>query len=125
MSSHVQDRVNELMSWVKQGKIIEALDEFYGENVSMQENRNEPTVGREPNRDREHKFLAQIKDFHGFDTTAIGVEGGEGGTGTALIESWMEFTNTEGQKVRLEQVSRQKWENGVIVDERFYYDSAG
>lgn len=125
MSAHVRDRVKQMIDFIGQGKILEAMDEFYAENVAMQENRKEPTVGLAPNIEREKEFLAQVKDFHGFGATAVGIEGGENGTGKALVESWLEFTNHQDQRVKLEQVSVQQWENGNITHERFYYDSAG
>ena len=123
--SSVQDRVAGLIEHIQTGKIIEAMTEFYSENTSMQENANPPTVGLAANIEREKQFLGQVKEFHGYGVSSVGVEGGDGGTGTALIESWMEFTNTSDQKVRLESVAVQKWEGGKIAHERFYYDSAG
>ena len=123
--AHVTELVHQLNEHIGTGKILEAMEAFYAENAQMQENKNAPCVGLAANIEREKQFLAQVKDFHAFGANAVGVDGGENGTGTALVESYMEFTNQEDQKVRLEQVSVQKWENGKIVHERFYYDSAG
>ncbi|MEM7755330.1 MAG: SnoaL-like domain-containing protein [Planctomycetota bacterium] len=123
--AHVSNLVAQLNDHIGTGKILEAVETFYAENTAMQENKNPPCVGLAANLEREKQFLAQVKDFHAFGATNVGVNGGENGTGTALVESFMEFTNQEDQKVRLEQVSVQKWENGKIVHERFYYDSAG
>ena len=123
--AHVTELVHQLNEHIGTGKILEAMEAFYAEDTQMQENKNAPCVGLAANIEREKQFLAQVKDFHAFGANAVGVDGGENGTGTALVESYMEFTNQEDQKVRLEQVSVQKWENGKIVHERFYYDSAG
>ncbi len=123
--AHVTDLVRSLNEHIATGKILEAMTAFYAPDTAMQENRKEPVRGLEANIEREKQFLAQVKEFHAFRATAVGVEGGENGTGTSLVESFMEFTNTQGQKVRLEQVSVQRWEDGKIVHERFYYDSAG
>jgi ketosteroid isomerase-like protein len=123
--AHVRDLVHDLNEHIGTGKILEAMETFYASNTSMQENRNTPTVGLAENIEREKQFLAQVKEFKGFGTHAVGVDGGEDGTGTALVESWMEFVNTEGRDVRMEQVSVQRWQDGKIVHERYYYDSAG
>ncbi|MEM1183599.1 MAG: ester cyclase [Planctomycetota bacterium] len=123
--AHLTELVAQLNEHIGTGKILEAMEAFYHENAAMQENAKDPCVGLAANIEREKQFLAQVKDFHAFKAIAVGVQGGEGGTGTALIESFMEFTNQEDQKVRMEQVSVQKWENGKVVHERFYYDSAG
>lgn len=123
--AHVRDLVAQLNDHIGTGKILEAMEAFYAPEAQMQENKNPPCVGLAANIEREKQFLAQVKEFHAFTPTAVGVQGGENGTGTSLVESFMEFTNQEDQKVRLEQVSVQRWENGKIVHERFYYDSAG
>ncbi|MEM8834747.1 MAG: nuclear transport factor 2 family protein [Planctomycetota bacterium] len=119
----IRQRVDDLISHIQQGKILDAMGEFYAEDTAMQENRKDPVVGLARNIEREKEFLAQVKDFHGFGADAIGVDEDNR---RALVESWMEFTNQEGQKVRLEQVSVTKWNaDGKIAHERFYYDSAG
>lgn len=122
---HVRDRVRAMIEMIRAGSILEAMREFYHADTSMQENRNPPMVGLEANIKREQEFLAQVRQFRGFGASAIGIDGGDGGTGTALIESWMEYTGTDGQLVRSEQVSVQRWRGGKIASERFYYDSAG
>lgn len=118
----VSDRVNDMISYVQSGRILDAMTEFYHEDAAMQENGKEPTVGLAANIEREKQFLAQVKDFHAFDVTSIGIDG-EGSSATALVESRMEFTNQEDKRVVLEQVSVQKWNDGKITHERFYYDS--
>jgi len=123
--AHLNELVPQLNEHIGSGKILEAMETFYADNAAMQENKKDPCVGLAANIEREKEFLAQVKEFHAFTVTSFGIQGGEGGTGTALIESFMEFTNQQDQKVRLEQVSVQKWEKGKIVHERFYYDSAG
>ena len=119
----VQDRVNDMIGYIQSGRILDAMTEFYAEDSSMQENSKPPTVGLAANIEREKEFLAQVADFHAFDIVSMGIEGGEDGSGTALIESRMSFKNTEGAEVVLEQVSVQRWQGGKIASERFYYDS--
>ena len=118
-TTDVRTRVNELLGYIKTGKILEAMDEFYADDIAMQENANAPTVGRAANIEREKEFLANVKEFKSFDVKTVGVDGD-----TALVESAMSFVAKDGTDVRLEQVSATKWKNGLIVHERFYYDSA-
>jgi ketosteroid isomerase-like protein len=119
-TTDVNTRVRSLLDYIRQGRILEAMEEFYDEDVAMQENRKEPCVGLAKNIEREKEFLAQVKDFKSFEAKAVGVDGD-----TALVESFMEFVNQQDQPVRLEQVSVTRWKDGKIVHERFYYDSAG
>ena len=41
----------------------------------------------------------------------------------AVIEWALDFTDTQGNRVRLEQVAVQEWREGRVVRERFYYDT--
>lgn len=115
----VKDRVHQLNEYIAQGKILEAMEEFYTEDIVMQENLNPPTAGREANIEREKQFLAQVKEFKAYNVLGVGV-----GEDISFIESELEFINTQGQHVKLTQVTVQRWRGDRIWHERFYYDSA-
>lgn len=116
---NLTDRVNALQEYIKTGRVLEAMTEFYSPDVAMQENANPPTVGLVPNIEREKQFLAQVKVWKGYTVKSLAASGD-----TALVESVIEFTNQQDQPVRLEQVAAQRWKNGKIVHERFYYDAS-
>lgn len=116
----VKARLHGLIDYIKNGRIIDAMHEFYAPHAKMQENGNAPTVGLEANVEREKQFLAQVKDWKGFTVTGAAAEGDR-----TFMETIIEFTNHQGQHVRMEQVSCARWENGKIVHERFYYDASG
>ncbi|MBI2451723.1 hypothetical protein HYV50_01435 [Candidatus Pacearchaeota archaeon] len=46
----IKEDVEELNNMILQGKIMEAFEKFYDENVVMQENSEEPRIGKEINR---------------------------------------------------------------------------
>ena len=119
MSANVTVRAHELQEWIKQGKILEAMTEFYDASIAMQENRKPATVGLQANIEREKQFLAQVKEFKGYEVKSLSI-----GADVSAVEAVMEFVNQQNQPVRLEQVSIQRWKNGKIIHERFYYDSA-
>ncbi|MGE3977696.1 MAG: SnoaL-like domain-containing protein [Nitrospira sp.] len=119
MSDHnLQQRLNDLFGYVRQGKVIEAMNEFYDKDAVMQENANPPTRGLAANIEREKQFLNNVKEWKGFNVTAAGV-----GDNVTLYESTIDFIATNGQPVHMEQVSVAKWKNGKIVHERYYYDT--
>jgi protein tyrosine phosphatase len=119
MANDVTSRAHALQEYIKQGKILEAMSEFYDASIAMQENRKPAVVGLQVNIEREKQFLSQVKQFKGYEVKSLAI-GGD----VSAVESVMEFTNQQDQPVRLEQVSIQRWKNGKIVHERFYYDSA-
>lgn len=111
--------VQELTSMIQSGQILEAFDKFYADEVSMSENTNPPTIGKAANRDREVQFLSSVGEVHVNRPTHLIVDGNNVSLGWHL-----EFTNKEGVRIRLNQVSIQEWKDGQIVSERFVYDSA-
>lgn len=114
----VQSRVNELIGYINEGKILEAMDEFYADDIVMQENSEKPTKGLAANIEREKQFLSGIKEWHWTKWHAKAVNEADG---VALLEYSFHFTNTEGQPVTYEQATVQRWKDGKIVSERFYH----
>jgi hypothetical protein len=47
-AAHLQQRLLDLHNHIRQGKIIEALNEFYDSETVMQENANPPTKAWRP-----------------------------------------------------------------------------
>ncbi|HMS82219.1 MAG TPA: hypothetical protein PKD12_01040 [Nitrospira sp.] len=117
-TTNLEQRLNDLFGYVRQGKIVEAIQEFYDKDAAMQENVNPPTVGQVANIEREKQILSGVKEWKGFDVTASAI-----GNDVTFYECTMDFIATNGQPVHRKQVSVAKWKNGKIIHERFYYDT--
>jgi len=115
---NLQQRLNDLHSYIRQGKIVEALHEFYDKDTKMQENAHPPTVGLAANIEREKQFMSGVKEWKGFNVTATGV-----GDNVTFYECSLDFIATDGQPVHMEQVVVARWKNNKIVHERYYYDT--
>ena len=115
---NLQQRLNDLFDHIRQGKIIEAITEFYDKDVKMQENANPPTIGQAANIEREKQFMSGVKEWKGFNVTASAV-----GDNVTFYECNLDFIATNDQSVHMEQVVVAKWKAGKIVHERFYYDT--
>ena len=115
----ILERAQSLQSYIQSGRILEAMTEFYAEGCAMQENAAAPCLGLAANIEREKKFLSMVKEWKGYVVKALAV-----GENVSIVESTMDFVNTEGKAVHMEQVSVQRWKNGKIVHERFYYNAA-
>ena len=113
-----RDQVTRLVRLVEANRILDAIDEFYDENVSMQDNLNAPVVGKAANRERERAFFGGIT-VHRHDALSVAIDGEQ-----VVIHWLLEFTGGDGKRYRLDQLAQQEWNNGLIVRERFYYDSA-
>lgn len=87
----LQDRLEDLFSYIREGRILDAITEFYAEDAAMQENDQSPTVGRESNLEREKQFLNTVKEWRRFDVTAKGV-----GEDVTFYEAVMDWVATDG-----------------------------
>ena len=117
-ATHLQQRLNDLHNHIRQGKVIEAMNEFYDRDTQMQENANPPTKGLAANIAREQEFMNGVKEWKGFNVLASAV-----GDDVTFYECTIDFTATNGQPVHMEQVVAAKWKHGKIVHERYYYDN--
>jgi ketosteroid isomerase-like protein len=114
-----RERVQELVRYVQAGRIPDAINEFYAENASMQENRQPPTEGKAANIAREQTFAESVERWHEVSARSVAVDGDQ-----VLIEWVFDYTTREGQRIRMEEIAQQRWRDGKIEQERFFYDSA-
>jgi ketosteroid isomerase-like protein len=117
MSTHEQ--VLELVQYVEAGRIPEAIERFYADGVTMQENRQPPTVGKAANVARERAFGDSVATWHEVTARSVAVDGDQ-----ALIEWVFDYTTKEGRRIRMEEIAQQTWRGGRIERERFFYDTA-
>ena len=85
----IKEKVTDIYNKIYTGQMMEAFEEYYAEEVVMQENEEEPRVGKAVNREWEKNFLANVQEWHGGAVNAICVNEEEG---VAMVESWVEIT---------------------------------
>jgi ketosteroid isomerase-like protein len=107
---------DQLNQKILSGAILEAFDAFYADNVVMQENNDEPRVGKAANRQAEQAFLDSLEQFHGARLLGSAVNGD-----TSYSEWEFDATYKGVGRVKGSQVAARRWKNGQIVHERFYY----
>ena len=98
------------------GKALEAFEQYYAEDVVMQENSDEPRLGKEANRKAEIEFFSSLAEFHEGKLLSSAVNGD-----VTYGEWFMDVTFKHGFRLKLAQVAVRHWKNGQIVNERFYY----
>ena len=116
----VAARVRDLIGYIQQGRIIDAMYEFYAPDASMQENSKPATVGLEANVDRERQFVASVREWRKFEVASVGIDSDRG---RAFLQTELEFEGVDGKTYRMDQVSVQTWRDGKITHEKFYYDT--
>lgn len=110
-------KAKDLYDKVNGGQLMDAFEQYYGDNVVMTEPRG-TREGKDACREYEKQFLASVKEFHGAGVNSITSNEEDKVT---TVESWMDITFQDGNRVRMEQVAVQRWEGDHIVHERFYY----
>jgi len=115
----LKEKTQDIYNLVGQGKLLEAFDKYYAEGVVITEPRG-TWEGKANCRAHEEEFLSMVKEVHGLDVKAIT---SDEEAGVVMHETAMDVTFQDGNRVNMEQVGVQRWENGQIVHERFYYNA--
>jgi ketosteroid isomerase-like protein len=112
----IKDMVVDIHDMVKNGKLLEAFDKYYADDVVMQENEKPVTVGKAANRLREEAMANGITEMRDFSIVSLAT-----GDNLSIVESHMDATHKEWGVMNKTQVSVQHWKDGKIVSEKFYY----
>ena len=115
MPSHEQ--VKAFIAMVENNQFVEAIETFYTEDASMQENLQPPRIGRATLVNHERQALASVKSIRTLLGSWFVMDGDR------VVIHWVfEIENLSGQQSRLDELSHQRWVGDKILEERFYYD---
>ena len=113
------DRVTELIALARKGKFLEAIERFYAQDATMQENCDPPRTGLPALLENERHVLAAVPDIRVERVESWIVDGDR-----AAIHWVFAYTDPAGRKIQLDEIAYQEWRDGRIVRERFFYDPA-
>lgn len=114
-----KDLATEMYQMVNSGQAMEAFEKFYHEDSTMIESTGDVRNGKDASREFELEYLKSIKEFHGGGVLNIT---SDEENGTTMVEAWTEVTFQDGNRMKLEEIARQKWQGEQIIEERFYYN---
>ena len=104
---------------VEENAHVEAIEEFYTEDASMQENQSPPRVGRDLLMARERAVLAKARSVKSTCVRPVFVNGDN------VVVRWVfDFEWPDGMKTHMEELAYQRWEGERIAEETFFYDPA-
>lgn len=110
---------HQLNQLILAGRSLEAFEQFYADDIVMQENTDPPVSGKERNRAREQAFFGALAEV---GVTLLG----SAVRGEVAYSEWIfELLFKDGRKVALTEVSARRWRSGQVVHERFYYNPNG
>ena len=109
-------RLDEFIAVVVSGDHAGAIERYYTEDSSMQENAAPRRVGRDVLVARERGILALMSHVTSEAVTSV-VEGDH-----VAIHWIFELTDKSGKVCRVDEVALQEWRGDRIFRERFFYD---
>ena len=116
MKQVIENSLKDLNNLVVQGKLMDAFEKYYHEDIIMQENANAPVAGKDANRKREIEFLNNIEEFRGASVNGLAV-----GDDISFVIWSYDYTHKEWGVKNYTQVSVQNWKDGKIIKEQFFY----
>jgi hypothetical protein len=102
---------------VETGQTVLAMERFYADNASMQENECEPRVGKDALIRHEQAALASIAAMKATCIRPVFV------AADSVVIRWVfEVQDKKGKTTRFEELALQRWEGELLVEEKFFYD---
>ncbi len=114
-----KEKAKDIQDQIAEGKLLDAFDKYYHDDVTMVEATGETRKGKKENRKFEEEFMNTVKEVHGAGVNHITADEDKGIT---MAESWMDVTFKDGKRTKMEQIARQEWKDGKVYKERFYYN---
>ena len=115
--SDFQKRDKKLNEMILQGKILQAFDKYYADDIVMEEE-DKRREGKEANRKYEEQFVNSLEEFHSAEIKARGVDEDN----RVTFSEWENEMTLEGVgRVEQKQVAVRTWnDEGQITHEKFY-----
>ena len=117
MINQITESVHDLAKMIGDGKLMEAFEKYYADNVSMQENEGEIRTGKDANRKAEEAFVGGITKINEITMLAVTV-----GDNVSALEYHFDVQHKEYGRINKNQVAIQRWQNNKITSEKFYYN---
>jgi hypothetical protein len=96
-----------------------AIERFYTEDATMQENLDAPRKGRDVLVEGERRVMATFKEIRARCVAPVFIDGDH-----VVIRWQFEFVDGSGTVRKLDELALQRWDGESVAEERFYYDPA-
>ena len=114
-----QQTLERFIARVEQNAHVEACEEFYTANSTMQENQSRPRVGRDAHVKSERAVVSRAKSISSQCVRPVFVNG------DWVVIRWIfDFEWLDGTTTHMEELAYQRWEGERIAEETFFYDPA-
>jgi ketosteroid isomerase-like protein len=112
-----RDRVQAFVALVEAARYVEALEQFYHRDASMQDNQQPPRLGLDKLIADERATMARFQTMKTDPVSDLLIDGDK-----VMIRWRFTFTPAEGPPMVMEEIALQRWAGDRIAEERFFYD---
>lgn len=114
-----KEKAEDLYAMLGQGQAMEAFEKHYHPEVVAVEADGTERKGKETNRKALQDWFTMVKEHHGGGFHSITADEDAAVT---MVEAWTDVTFQDGNRMKMEEVCVQRWKDGQIVHERYYYN---
>lgn len=115
----VLENAQSLQQMMGEGQTLEAFEKYYHDDVHVTEI---PTGEKREGKEAQRKAIAQwfdmVEEFHDSGVNSICADESNE---VSTAETWMDVTFKGGHRTKMSEVAVQKWQDGQIIEEKFYY----
>ncbi len=115
-----KQNIQDMYQMIGEGKSLEALEKFYHDDVKVMEATGEVREGKAAQKAGIEQWYSMVKERHGGGVNSITADEDNQVT---MVESWVDITMQNGHRMKMEEVGVQRWKDGKIISERFYYNA--
>jgi hypothetical protein len=109
--------LEQFVAAVESNKHDKAIEAFYTENASIQENQSEPRRGRDTLVANEKTFMARAKSIESKCIRPVFQ------AGNFVVIRWkFRFVGKDDSVMEMEEIAYQRWEGEKIAEKQFFYD---
>ncbi|MBI9053179.1 MAG: nuclear transport factor 2 family protein [Bacteroidales bacterium] len=107
----------DLFKMIEEGKLLDALDLYYHQNVVIISDDGTIRKGIDEARKYDENLLREIEEVIGGGVDTITSDENRAIT---MVEFWINLKFKDGNKKKIEEVAVQYWEGDRIIKENFY-----
>lgn len=108
-------KLTELDNLILQGKIIEAVEKFFHPTVQSMEGNEGVISGKENKLNHLKEFFSTISNVNTIQLHSQSV-----GDDVTMSEFTFDLQQANGNRILWNEVLRRKWQDGQVIDERYY-----
>lgn len=115
MEKNLQEQVNAMNEMVIKGQIIDAAEKNFASNIKTIEYDGSVTEGKQAAMKKLTEFVNSIQKVKQIDLLRSASD-----DNASFSEYILEFDMKDGSNVILHEIIRSLWENGQVVEERYF-----